>query len=167
MSDTEYRERAARQARTALLISTGIVLVACIAFGTVSVFRDSCTGSFDRAPRSVVLGFFEAMTRGQGERAQRCWDSAAYYDLGAGCSQICLARILGTEYRLVDLTLSEPYSEGGRARITASLSVTCPDREVVHRSEIVLDAIGQDVPWRHWKILRSSLGGPLAEPWCK
>jgi hypothetical protein len=167
MSDTEYRERAARQGRAALAVATAIVLVACVGFGAASAFRDSCTGSFERSPRSVVLAFFTALTGGQGERVQRCWDSLAYYELDAGCSQICLSRIMGTQYRLVDLSLSESYSEGGRQRITAAVSVTCPESEALYRGEVVLDGIGQNVPWRHWKIARSSFGGRLAEPWCK
>jgi hypothetical protein len=167
VSDTEYRERAARQARTALVIATAIVLLACVGLSTISVFRDSCTNSFDRSPRSVVQAFFVAVAEGQSDQVQRCWDSLAYYELEAGCSQICLSRVLGTQYRLVDLTLGEPLQESGRARMTATLSVTCPDSEVVHRGDIMLDAITQAVPWRHWKIVNSTFGGVLSAPWCK
>jgi len=167
LTDTHYRLRAAR--RTRILLSVGLIflLLACSYLGVGAVFRDNCTGSFDRAPRSVVNSFIEAITSGDGQAVIRCWDDRAYYDLGAGCSEICLSRILGTSYRVVDLTLSEPDTEDGRARIVATVSIVCPDSGEPHTGEIVLDGIASSVPWRHWKIVRSTFGGPMSALWCR
>lgn len=167
VSDAQYRERDARQVRTMLLVATAILLVACTAFGTVAVFRDPCTGSFERSPKAVVASYLNAIDRGNGEGVVRCWDRSAYDDLEAGCSEICLSRILGTRYRVIDLTLGEPYEEGGRARIIATVSALCPDSDEYHRGVIVLDGITSNVPWRHWRIVRSTFGGNAAKGWCK
>lgn len=167
VSDNEYRERAARQMRTMLLVATAILLVACIAFGIVSVFRDPCTGSFDRSPTAVVTSYLNAIARGNGEGVVRCWEHFAFDDLEAGCSEICLSRILGTRYRVIDLVLGEPYEEEGRARIVATVSVLCPDSDLYHRGEIVLDGITSNVPWRHWRIVHSTFGGTAVKGWCK
>ncbi len=167
LTDTHYRLRAARRNRILLSLGLIFLLLACSYLGVSAVFRDNCTGSFDRAPRSVVTSFVEAITSGDRQAVIRCWDNRAYYDLEAGCSEICLSRILGTSYRVVDLTLSEPYSEHGRARIVVTVSIVCSDSGEPHTGEIVLDGIASDVPWRHWKVVRSTFGGPLAAPWCK
>jgi hypothetical protein len=167
VSDTKDRERAARQVRTMLLVATGIILVACIAFGIVSVFRDPCTGSFDRSPTAVVISYLNAIARGNGQGVVRCWENFAYGDLEAGCSEICLSRILGTRYRVIDLALGQPYEEGGRARVAATVAVLCPDSDQYHRGQIVLDGITRDVPWRHWRIVHSTFGGTAAKGWCK
>jgi hypothetical protein len=166
-SDAEYRERAARQMRTMLLVATVIILLACITFGAVSVFRDPCTGSFDRSPTAVVESYLNAIARGNGQGVVRCWDYFAYNDLQAGCSEICLSHILGTRYRVIDLKLGEPYEEEGRARVVATVSVLCPDCDDYHRGEIVLDGITSSVPWRQWRIVRSTFGGTAAKGWCK
>ncbi len=166
-SDTQYRERAARQVRTMLLVATAIILVACVAFGIVAVFRDPCTGGFRRSPTAVVTSYLNAIARGNGEGVVRCWQRSAYDDPEAGCSEICLSGILGTRYRVIDLTLSESYQEGGRARIAATVAVLCPDSDEYHRGEIVLDGNTSKVPWRHWRIVRSTFGGNAAMGWCK
>jgi hypothetical protein len=46
------------------------------------------------------------------------------------------------------------------------VDLSCPDGEQ-HTAEIILDGIDSEVPWRHWKIVRSDFGGPLSDPWCK
>jgi hypothetical protein len=93
--------------------------------------------------------------------------SDTYYDTEAGCSEICLSRVLGTSFRVIDLTPSEPYTEGGRARIRAMVSATCPGGDQPLRGEILLDDITRAVRWRHWKIVQSRLGGTSAQPWCR
>lgn len=167
VSDSQYREGAARQVRTMLLVATAIVLTTCVTFGIVAVFRDPCTGGFQRSPTAVVTSYLNAISRGNGEGVVRCWEQSAYDDPEAGCSEICLSRILGTRYRVIDLTLSEPYEEGGRARIAATVAVLCPDSDDYHRGEIVLDGITRSVPWRHWRIVRSTFGGNASKGWCK
>lgn len=168
MSDSYYRQRAARRTRFWLLVGLVVVAVACVASGVVNVYRDTCTNSFDRAPQSVITSFIDAVRRGESEAVIRCWKHNAFYDLEAGCSEICLARILGTSYRVVELSLSEPFiTDRGRANVVAAVSVVCPDGSRQHSGEIVLDSVGADLPWRHWKIVHSTFGGPLSAPWCQ
>ncbi len=168
MSDRYYRQRAARRTRLWLLIGLAALAVACFVLGAINVYRDSCTQSFDRAPRSVVLSFVGAVVRGDGDTVTRCWERKAFFDLASGCSEICLSRILGTPYRLVELSLGEPFTTvEGRARITATVAVVCPDDGSQHSGEILLDGVGVALPWRHWKIVHSTFGGPLSAPWCK
>lgn len=168
MSDTYYRQRAGRRTRFWIVIAAIVALVICTILAVVNVFRDTCTNSFDRQPRAVVTSFINAVIRGDDTGVIRCWEHNAYYDLEAGCSEICLSRILGTPYQAVELALSEPYTtEAGRANILATVSIACPGSGEQHSGEILLDSVGGNVPWKHWKIVRSAFGGPLSAPWCK
>lgn len=167
LSDTYYREQAARRQRMLLMAGLAVVLLACGTMGIAFVFRDTCTGSFDRSPRSVVTSYLDAIGRGDTENLIRCWVHNVYYDIEAGCSEICLSRFAGTSFRVIDLTLSEPYAEAGRARIRATISVTCPGSDQPLSGEILLDGVTRAVRWRHWKIVRSSFGGTPAQPWCR
>ena len=168
MSDTYYREQAARRTRFRVLMGIIVVMVACSVLTAVNVFRDNCTNSFDRQPRSVVVSYIDAVTRGDSTGVIRCWEHNAFYDLEAGCSEICLSRILGTPYQVTELTLSEPYTtDQGRANILATVSVACPESSAPHSGEILLDSVGADLPWKHWKIIHSTFGGPISAPWCR
>jgi len=167
-SDTHFRERAARQTRLVVIFAAVVAAFACTYFGITGILRDDCTGSFDRAPRSVVTTFVNAIAHGDGDRMMRCWEHNVYYDLDAGCSEICLSRILGTSYRVLGISLTEPYiTEQGRANIVATIRVACPDSDQQHSGEILLDGIASNVPWRHWKIINSTFGGSLGSQWCK
>jgi hypothetical protein len=167
-SDTHFRERAARQRRQVVIVAAVVAAFACTYFGITGVLRDDCTGSFDRAPRSVVTTFVNTIAHGDGDRMRRCWEHNVYYDLDAGCSEICLSRMLGTSYRVLDISLTGPYvTEQGRANIVATIRVTCPDRDQQHSGEILLDGIASNVPWRHWKIIKSTFGGSLGSQWCQ
>jgi len=64
MSDTYYREQAARRSRLILIGAIALLAVACLVFGTYSAFRDTCTRSFDREPRSIVESYVSAVARG-------------------------------------------------------------------------------------------------------
>lgn len=168
MSDTYYRQLAIQRRKRYILISAILISIACISISLMSVFRDNCTGSFDRDPETVVLSFIDAIQTGNQAAPRRCWQDAPYFDIESGCSEICIQRIMGTSYRLDELELQEPVStEDGRAQITAEVVIACPDNEEQFQGEIVLDSIAQDVPWRHWKIIYSTFGGPLSDPWCK
>jgi hypothetical protein len=167
LSDTYYREQAARRQRTLLMVALVVALLACGILGTAAVFRDTCTGSFDRRPRSVVSSYLDAIARGDTENLIRCWVHNVYYDIEAGCSEICLSRVSGTSFDITELTLSEPYTEEGRARVRAAITATCPDSDEPLTGEILLDGVVRGVLWRHWKIVRSTFGGTPAQPWCR
>ena len=168
MSDTYYRERAARRARLWWLVG-GLAAVIVLAILIIrALFYDACTRSFNRSPRSIVLTFVEAVERGDVAMAQECWERRAYHDLEAGCSEICLSRVLGTQYRVLDMALDSPRATpDGRANLRASVSIECAESGEEHTAEILLDSVGGNVPWKHWAIVRSTFGGTVAEAWCK
>ena len=167
LSDTHYREQAARQRRN-MVFGLALVLLAALAVRSVqAVLHDTCTGSNDRAPRSVIDSYVRWVTEGSSLAAVACWDPHQYYELGAGCSEICLTRIVCIPYRSVEVTLGEPYEQDGRARINATVSTTCPQGDEVLTGEVVLDSVRWPVPWRHWKIVRSTFGGSVNQEWCR
>jgi hypothetical protein len=55
----------------------------------------------------------------------------------------------------------------GRANLEASLSIACTGSDEAHTAEILLDSIGSGLPWRHWAIVRSELGGTAVSAWCQ
>ncbi len=167
LPDQHWSARAARQSRLMLAVATSIVLVSCVLFVWFALYRDSCTGGLDRAPESVLRSYLDAIVNEKGQRLTRCWEAQAFYDLDAGCSDICLARILGTHFEIVSLDLSEPYAEGNRMRIRALVTASCPSEEILHSGEIVLDSTGWNAPWRHWRIVSSTFGGSATAPWCR
>ena len=168
MSDAYYRERAARRTRTLLILGALVVTILCVVLGTRGIFYDACTQSFDRSPRSVVLAFVEAVKRGDATTAQECWEHHTYYDLEAGCSQVCLSRIFGAQYQLVDITINSPYTTpDGRANLKATVSIVCTENQETYTGEILLDSVKENVPWKHWAIIHNTFGGTVAEPWCK
>lgn len=168
MSDTYYRERAVRRARLRWMLGGLAIAVILAILVTRALFYDACTRSFDRSPRSIVSAFVDAVSRGDGAAAQGCWEHQAYYDLEAGCSEICLARVLGARYRVVDVAVDSPYTApDGRANLRAVVSIECAEGGETHTAEILLDSVGGNVPWKHWAIICSTFGGTVAEPWCK
>ena len=168
MSDAYFRERAARRARCRwILIGCGVVVI-LVLLGIRVLLYDSCTRSFDRSPRSVITTYAEAVSRGDLPVVQACWQHHTYYDLGAGCSQICLDRVSGAQYRITELTLEpETTAPDGRANLVATVSIECTQSGETHSGEILLDSVGGNVPWKHWAIIHSSFGGTVAEPWCR
>lgn len=168
MSDAYYRERAARRTRTLLIIGALVTVAICAVLGVVGLFRDACTRGFDRSPHSVVSTFVDAVRRADVPVAQECWQHHVYYDLEAGCSEICLSRVFGAQYQVVDVTIGSPHTTpDGRANLKASVSIICDDSGQEHTAEITLDSVRGNVPWRHWEIIHSTFGGTVAEPWCK
>lgn len=166
MSDTFFREQAGRRRRRLALVGILLVSLACLGFGTYSALHDTCTRSFERSPQAVIQSYVNAIARGDASTAQACWEHLAFLDVESGCSEICLSRLWGAPYTLGELQLSQPTPESGRARIRVQAQISCPDGSN-HSAEIILDSVAQDLPWRHWKIIRSDLGGPLSDPWCK
>ena len=167
MSDSVYRQRAARRSKLIKIILAAIILPACLISFVFSLFRDTCTGSFDRQPEDVITSFVEAISRNNPRQVIRCWERSAYFSLESGCSEICLSRIIGIQYQLVDIELLPPSIENGRTRIRTNVTIGCPNNGEQHTGEVTLDTVSRDLPWRHWKIVESNFGGPLAEPWCK
>jgi hypothetical protein len=168
MSDAYFQERARR--RTRLLLVAGAVAVLAVLVVAVywTLFHDACTGSFDRAPRSVISTYLEAVARGDVLKAQECWEHESYYDLEAGCSEICLSKVYGAQFETADIVLDEPRTTPeGRANMEATVSIACSTDGMAHTASIVLDSVGSDLPWKHWTIVRSSFGGSVVEPWCK
>jgi hypothetical protein len=110
----------------------------------------------------------EAVRRGDAAVAQECWEHHVYYDLEAGCSDVCLSRVYGAQYRVVDIGLGSSYTTSdGRANLKAVVSIACTGDQRQHTGEILLDSVGGGVPWKHWAIVHSTFGGTVAEPWCK
>jgi hypothetical protein len=169
MSDSYYQERAKRRTRILLILGGLVVMVACIAAGVLSLMYDGCTRSFDRAPRSVISAYVNAVKLGDATTAQGCWQHQAFYELDAGCSEICLSKVWGAQYELTGLAVAdEPQiTSDGRANLTATVSIDCTENAGTYTGEIVLDSVKANVPWRHWTIIRSTFGGTVAEPWCK
>jgi hypothetical protein len=168
MSDAYYEQRARRRTRVLLIIGGTVVVVACIAAAAVSLYYDACTKGFDRSPRAVVSAYVSAVQEGNAPVAQECWEHNAYYDLEAGCSDICLSRAMGAQFRVIDLVIGSPSATAaGRENLTATVSLACSAGGQEHTAEITLDSVGSNVPWKHWAIVHSTLGGTVAGPWCK
>ncbi len=168
MSDAYYQERAKRRARILWLLGALIVLVIAIFLGIRALFYDACTKSFDRLPESIVQAYVNAVGQGDVPVAQECWEHETYYDLEAGCSEICLSKVYGVQYEVLDIAVGEPYATPeGRANLQATVSIACTEGGETHTAEILLDSVGSDVPWRHWAIVHSTFGGSIAEPWCR
>lgn len=167
MSDQPHEQSDARRARAFWIILGALLTFGCIYIVVVGLFRDECTNSLDRSPREVVGSYLEAVSLGEVLDAQACWQPEAYFDLDAGCSQVCLVQVFGNPFDLANVQLLEESTTArGRANVQAEVSIVCTLGGETHRGEIVLESVARKVPWRHWKIVRSSVGGTVAEPWC-
>ncbi len=166
MSDQIYRERAARRTRLILATVAIVVAVGCAVAAGLSAFVDDCTGGFDRAPEAVVRAYARAVSGGDGVTARRCWVPQAYFDMESGCSEFCLGAALGGGFEVVGLEVSPAAgAPPGRARLAAQVMVACESGEL-HSGVLTLDGLSRDLPWRHWKIIRSEMGGSYTQPWC-
>ena len=168
MSDSFYQERARRRIRI-LWIAGAVAVVAILVVVVIrSLYRDSCTRSFERSPSAVVSTFLEAVGRGDPFTAQGCWQHDAYYDLEAGCSEICLSKVYGAQYEIIDIAPGDPFTTPeGRANLKATVRIACTEGGEPHTAELLLDSVGSDLPWKHWTIVHSTFGGTIVEPWCK
>ena len=168
MSDEYYREQAARRSRILWLLGAVVISIICLYIGFVSLFRDDCTRSYDRTPEGFINSYLRAIVNGDIEGAQACWDHDAYYELESGCSEMCLSRLSGTPINVDMIQIEEPImTSDGRANISVSVTVTCAEDNTSFTGEIVLDSVGQNVPWKHWKIINSTFGGTPVEAWCQ
>jgi hypothetical protein len=168
MSDTYYRERAARRKRRVILILVIAVLIGVAGILVRNMFYDNCTQSFRREPETVVQSYLQAIKSGDYDTVQNCWRHHEFYEVETGCSQICLEKILGTRYQETDISVEEiRLTEEGRARRDVAVEVTCPGNGTVHQGQIVLDSVQTAYPWRHWQIIYSTVGGPMGDLWCQ
>ena len=167
MTDTYYRERMARRNRQLALIAALVLAPIIVYLLAHTMYYDNCTGGYDREPEAVARSLLAMIRGGDREALARCWDNRAYYDLSAGCSEICLQRALGTQFEVIEARMSEPYrTEAGRLNLLVTATVACPDGRR-QAGEITLDTIGANLPWRHWKVIHSTMGGSIGQPWCK
>jgi len=168
MSDVHYQQQAARRARLLWIAAALIIALSLGALLVRALFRDTCTECFARDPRSVVSSFAQAVTGSDWDRVSACWERTAFYSLDAGCSEVCLSRLLGMPYELVGISLGEPYhTDAGRTRLLATVTVRCVASGEEETGDLLLDTVGANLPWRHWKIVESTFGGPLSDPWCQ
>jgi hypothetical protein len=168
MSDAYYQERAKRRNRLLLIIGALAVVAILVIIGLRALFYDACTGSYDRSPKAIVAAFVEAVGRGNVPVAQECWEHFAYYELDAGCSEICLSKVYGAQYEILDITVGSPQTTpDGRANLQAIVSIACTGSAETHTAEITLDSVGAELPWKHWAIIHSTFGGAVIDPWCK
>jgi hypothetical protein len=168
VSDTYYRELARKRARRWWMATAAAIVIILTLLGLRGLLYDSCTRSYDRSPEAVVRTYVNAVKSGAVLVAQECWEHQAYFDLEAGCSEICLSRAFGAQFDVVDLSIGGQYlTPDVRTNLLAKLTVSCTGKEEGHTGEILLDTVGSNLPWRHWKIIHSTFGGTTAEPWCK
>jgi hypothetical protein len=168
MSDAYFQARARRRTRLLAIAAAIVVVILLVLFGIWTLFHDTCTGSFERSPTAVVSAYLDAVSRGNVPGAQGCWEHEAFYALEAGCSEICLSKVYGAQFQVAELTTGEPYTTpNGRANLQATVSIACTEGGQTHTAEILLDSVSSDLPWRHWAIIHSTLGGSVADPWCK
>ena len=168
MSDTYYRERAAQRNRRYIIAAVVVLTVGCIAFSIFNVFLDDCTGSFERAPDAIVDTYIQALPAGDVDAAVRCWEHNIFYETDVGCSELCLTRFFGTGFKVTEVELSSPViNEAGRTLISANVAIVCSENGTPFAGTLDLETVGADLPWRHWKIVNSEIGGTFAEPWCQ
>jgi hypothetical protein len=165
--DEQYQARAARQRRMVILAGTLLALAACVFFAVSNTFYDRCTNSFERGADAVARSYLQALSQGDLDRVQNCWVRTAYFEVGSGCSEVCLSRVLGVPVQVQAVQVGQPALSGdGRARLEAEVQVTCPDGSPAS-GQLVLDSVTGAVPWKHWRVIESTVGGTAAQPWCR
>lgn len=166
-SDQYFREKADRQRNriiAAILVLTTLGCLYGVVFGAL---WDGCTRSFDREPASVIESYLVAFAEGNLGYAERCWAKYAYYDLASGCSEICMSRNIGGAFSIGPIEMGAEVEAGtSREQMVVMVSATCPSG-LVEQGKITLDSVLADVPWKHWKVIYSTVGGTIAEPWCE
>jgi len=167
MADEQFVARAARQRRILILVLGLALVAACAVFAVRNTFYDLCSASFDRSAEAVARGYTTAVSTGDTGRIENCWVRPQYYNVEAGCSEICLSRSVGTQFSISDLRVGEEHTgEDGRSVLDVQVNATCADGEQ-ESGVLVLDALSAQVPWKHWRVNESTVGGTVAEPWCR
>jgi hypothetical protein len=166
MSDSKYQTMWKRRVKMIALIAGVGLMLGCLVFGTLSVFRDSCTGSYDRSPELVLKSFTSAIQKTDPVTIINCWDHNKFYELTTGCTEVCLERVLGVPLNVIETQISDVFQQDGRDRIRASMIVSCPNSDQQHTAELLLDTRKANLPWAHWKIIQSNYGGEMGNSWC-
>ena len=168
MSDAYYRSSLPRRHPDAALLGVIVLGLGCAAFGVYSVFRDTCTNSFDRQPEAVINSFTTAVAQGDANTATACWHHLAYLDVASGCSEICLSRLWGTPYQINE-THAQPQHRtrrkdafGGPLRWTypARMASSTPPRSASWTASTA------KCPGVTGRSCAAIFGGPLSDPWC-
>lgn len=168
MTDEFYRQQAARRGRMYWLIAGVLLVMACGVFGAYRAYHDSCTGSFDRSKESVIQSYTLAVIQGNESVVANCWQHDPFLETNTGCSEICVSKVYGSQFDLIEIDYGEAYSSpDGRLNMDVELTAVCVDSDQEYSAEIILDTVEQNYPWKHWHIVYSSLGGTVTEPWCK
>ena len=166
-SDQQFVARAARQRRITILLLTLGISAACVFLAVRNTYYDLCTNSFDRSPETVVRSYLAAISGGDLNRVEHCWVRTEYFKTDTGCSEICLSRVVGSDFTVAETSLGLPYAGlDGRSNLDARVTVNCPNGSE-HTGVVVLDALGSAVPWKHWRVAQSSVGGNNAAVWCQ
>ncbi len=167
MSDTTYQKKWSRRLRLIFLVGGLILTAACLITGVLSVFHDSCTNSFERAPEAVLRAYVDAVNRVDPITIVNCWSHNAFYEINRGCNEMCLQKVIGASFQILQVNISQPLrAEDGREKIRASMIVGCADSQEQHIAEVLLDTRNSALPWAHWKIVESNFGGEVGSPWC-
>ena len=167
-TDTLYRERAEKRRRKMILGLAFAFSVLCLGLFVTSLFRDDCTGSFERSPQAIARRYVEALRNGDLNGVQACWEHFAYFDLETGCSEICIQRIAGRPFALQGIEILDAmHIQDGRARLSLQVTVTCGEQSAPLQGVLTLDSVARSLPWRHWRIVHSTLGGQLSALWCE
>ncbi len=149
----------------------GAVLVLsmlCAVLFVRSLFHDDCTGTFARSPQAVAEAYVHAVAAGDVQAAQACWEHFAWFDVEAGCSEICVQRIAGRNFTLkgMEITGETENPPEERARLEVLVRVTCGQGTMPLEGSLTLDSTASPLPWRHWKIIHSTFGGQMSHLWC-
>jgi hypothetical protein len=168
MSDEYYRQRAAQRGRRIIIFLGVALVIICGVVGVVRAFLDSCTESFTRSPQAVIESYIKAINDADQSVVINCWHHDPFYDPETGCSEACLSKFIGTQIEVEAVSFSEPQqTPGGRTRLDVNLITVCKDTGQEYSTEIILDTVSQNYPWRHWHIAHSNLGGSVPKQWCK
>lgn len=168
MTDEFYRQQAARRGRMYLISAGALLVMVCTAFGVYRAYHDSCTGSFDRSKESVIQSYALAVSQGNAAVVKNCWQHDPFYETNTGCSEICVSKVYGSQFDIIEIDYGDTYSSpDGRLNMDVELTAVCVDSDQEYSAEITLDTVEQKYPWKHWHIVYSSLGGTVTEPWCK
>ncbi len=167
MSDADYAERMGAMRRRLWWLAGGMLLASCLGSAMFGIFYDSCTRSFDREPRSVVESYLTAVRLGNLDGVRACWEPDAYFSLETGCSEICLSKFLGADFEIEAIRLEEAAPSGPAGlRQLAIVELRC-SAGGLETGTLELGTPGAEVPWQHWNIQRSTIGGSVADPWCR
>jgi hypothetical protein len=167
MVQRQYLKRETAQLRMILLLGLALAAVGLALFLGASFFYDGCTGSFERSAEAVVNSYLGAVQSRDLSRVERCWVKSAYTDLQSGCSATCLAQAAGGQYQVKNIDMGElSAAVGSRSNMSAVVTVTCQNGKEL-TGKIVLDTSAATLPWRHWRVQQSTIGGTAAQAWCK